>query len=304
MQPVLDPYTFGVLSALAATILFGVTNVIYLRMSKDISVKDIMFTRIWVSLPLAYVFAVGSTGTVNITIPTDAMLPLAVSIVIGIVVGDAMYFVSQERIGVSRAFPISMSYPLVVYMIAALFLGEPVILQRVVGAVITVIGVALIARTEQAENQNENSRWTDRDKRIGFVLAVFTALAWALSDSIFQFGLISVGAAESNYFRMLVVSIILVPIFFMSLKGGRKLPTRRITGMALLTGFFGVGLSLIAYSYAVKYVGATVTAVVIASAPIFTAPLSALYLGEDVNRKIAFGTLLTILGVFLVVFIF
>ena len=78
----------------------------------------------------------------------------------------------------------------------------------------------------------------------------------------------------------------------------------KTTGLALLTGLVGVGFSLIAYSYAVKFVGATVTAVVIAAAPVFTAPLSAIYLGEDVNRKVVIGTLLTIIGVFLVVFIF
>ena len=84
---VLDPYVFGVLSAIAATIFFGVTNVVYLRMSEDISVLDIMFTRIWVTLPLAYAFAVGSTGSLNIVVPVDAMFPLAVSMIIGIVIG-------------------------------------------------------------------------------------------------------------------------------------------------------------------------------------------------------------------------
>jgi len=301
---VLDPYVFGVLSAIAATIFFGVTNVVYLRMSEDISVLDIMFTRIWVSLPLAYVFAVGSTGSLNIVVPVDAMFPLAVSMIIGIVIGDAMYFLSQERIGVSRAFPIAMSYPLLVYLLTAAFLGEPVILQRILGAVATVVGVSLIARADQPENAKERGRWSERDKQVGFALAIFTALAWALSDAIFQFGLISVGAAESNFFRMLVVSLILVPIFFISLRGNRKLPSGRTTGLALVTGLVGVGFSLIAYSYAVKFVGATVTAVVIAAAPVFTAPLSAIYLGEDVNRKVVIGTLLTIIGVFLVVFIF
>jgi drug/metabolite transporter (DMT)-like permease len=300
----LDPYVFGVLSALAAMIFFGVTNIIYLRMSEDISVIDIMFTRIWVSLPLAFVFAVGSTGSLNIVIPSDAMFPLAVSMIIGIVMGDAMYFLSQERIGVSRAFPIAMSYPLLVYLLTALFLGEPVILQRIVGAIATVIGVSVIARSEHAERVNAKIRWSERDKRIGFVLAITTALAWALSDAIFQFGLISVGAAESNYFRMLVVSVVLVPVFFISLRGKRKLPTKRITGLALITGLVGVGFSLIAYSYAVKFIGATVTAVIIAAAPVFTAPLSALYLGEDVNWKVGVGTLLTIIGVVLVVFVF
>lgn len=301
---VLDPYVFGLLSAIAATIFFGVTNIIYLKMSGDINVMDIMFTRIWISLPLAFTFAVGSIGSFNIVIPASAMLPLSVSMIIGIVIGDAMYFLSQERIGVSRAFPIAMSYPLLVYLLTALFLGEPVIVQRIVGAVATVIGVSVIARAEHIDSSNTDGRWSDRERRIGFILAIFTALAWALSDAIFQFGLISVGAAESNYFRLLVVSIILIPVFIISLRGGRKLPTRSITGKALLTGLFGVGFSLIAYSYAVKFIGATVTSVIVAAAPVFTAPLSVLYLGEDVNWKVAIGTLLTIIGVVLVVFIF
>ncbi|MFW9920650.1 MAG: EamA family transporter, partial [Candidatus Thorarchaeota archaeon] len=57
----------------------------------------------------------------------------------------------------------------------------------------------------------------------------------------------------------------------------------------------------IAYSYAVKFVGATITAVIVASAPVFTAPLSAIFLGEDVNRRVIVGTLMTILGVILVI---
>ncbi|MFW9891246.1 MAG: DMT family transporter [Candidatus Thorarchaeota archaeon] len=300
----LDPYAFGVLSALAATIFFGGTNIVYLKMSEDIGVLDIMFTRIWVSLPLAYIFAVGAVGNFDIAIPMDAMIPLAFSMIIGIMIGDGMYFLSQHRIGVSRAFPIAMSYPLLVYVLTALFLEEPVILQRIIGAIIAVVGVGLIARAGETENLNNGARWEERDVQIGFVLAILTAICWAISDATFQFGMITVGAAESNFFRLLVASAILVPVFIASLKGGRKLPSKRIAGLALLTGLFGIGFSLITYSYAVKFIGATVTAVIVAAAPVFTAPISAFYLGEVVNRKVGLGTILTILGVILVVFLF
>ncbi len=300
----LESYVLGVLSALAATIFFGATNIVYLRMRENIGVMDIMFTRIWVSLPLAYFFAIAAVGNFDITIPMDAMLPLAFSMIIGIMIGDGMYFLSQNRIGVSRAFPIAMSYPLLVYVLTALFLEEPVILQRIIGAIIAVIGVGLIARAGDTENLNNVARWGERDIQIGFVLAILTALCWAISDATFQFGMISVGAAESNFFRLLVASAILVPVFFASLKGGRKLPSKRIMGLALLTGLFGIGFSLITYSYAVKLIGATVTAVIIAAAPVFTAPISAIYLGEVVNRKVGLGTILTILGVVLVVVLF
>jgi drug/metabolite transporter (DMT)-like permease len=65
-----------------------------------------------------------------------------------------------------------------------------------------------------------------------------------------------------------------------------------------------MGVSLLLYSFAVNYVGATVTSVLIASAPVITAPLSALYLQEDINRNVGVGTALTIIGILLVVIIF
>ena len=303
MQGSLEEYTIGILFALAATIIFGITNVIYKKIDNEISVIDIVVTRIWVSLPLAYVFAVASAGTVNFAIPTEALVPLAVSMILGIVIGDTMYFLSQERIGVGRAFPIVMSYPLVVYLLAAIFLGEPVILQRIIGAVIVVFGVAMIARAEYSDDAENNTRWSNRDRTIGLLLAIVTIIVWSISDVTFQYGLVGVGAAEANYYRILVASIIYIPVFMLSMKGRRQLPSRRISGMAMLIGFFSIGVSLIVYSYAVKFIGATVTSVLIASAPVITAPLSALYLREDVNKYVGIGTILTVLGILMVVII-
>ena len=303
MQASLGPYIIGILSALAATVLFGVTNVIYRKIDKEISVLDIAISRIWVSLPLSYFFAVAAVGSVSFSIPPDSLFPLSISMIIGIMIGDTMYFLSQERIGIARAFPITMSYPLVVYLMAAIFLEEPVILQRIFGAVAVVIGVIIIARAEQSDESKDIERWSIRDRRIGFALAFFTILAWASSDVILQFGLTTAGAAEANFLRMLVVSVLFIPVFIASLRGGRKLPTRRISSIALITGLFGMGLSLIAYSYAVKFVGATITSVLVASAPMITAPMSAFYLQEDVNKVVVLGTLLTITGILLVVIV-
>jgi len=304
MQVALDSYAMGILFAVAATIFFGITNVIYKKMSNDISVMDITFSRIWVSLPLSYLFAITSAGSYQIIIPVGSMFPLAISMILGIVLGDTMYFLSQERIGVTRAFPIAMSYPLLVYLLTAYFLEEPVIPQRILGTIIVVVGVGLVAIASQRESLENSKRWSSLDRRIGLTLAFFTFISWALSDAVFQFGLINVGAAEANFFRMLFASIILVPFFLISMRKGRALPNKHVVAFAALTGLVGMGLSLIAYSYAVKFVGATITAVIIASAPVFTVPLSAIFLGEDVNRRVTVGTLMTILGVILVTLIF
>ncbi|MHA1662391.1 MAG: EamA family transporter, partial [Candidatus Thorarchaeota archaeon] len=100
MQGPLDQYAIGILCAIAATVIFGITNVIYKKIDEEISVIDIVVTRIWVSLPISYVFAVGASGTLTFSIPLESMIPLAISMILGIVIGDTMYFYSQERIGV------------------------------------------------------------------------------------------------------------------------------------------------------------------------------------------------------------
>lgn len=292
----------GIISALLAMLFFGVTNVLYKKMSDDISVMDIMYTRMWVSLPVAYIFAVASSGSITFLVPVESLFPLILSMIIGIVIGDGMYFYSQERIGVARAFPIAMSYPLLVYLLAALFLNEPVIPQRVVGAFVVVFGVIIIARAEQGESKSTN-RWSDDELRIGLVLAFLVLVCWALSDVIFQFGLIGVAPAEANFYRVLAASLILVPIFLYSFRGERTIPSKRAVLFSLVTGIVGLGLSLVTYSYAVKFVGATVTSLIVAAAPMFTAPLSAIYLDEDVNQSVAIGTILTIIGVFMVIII-
>ena len=120
----------GILFALAATVLWGTTNVAYKKISDRFDTVTIVSTRLWVSVPIAYVFAVVSVGSLIVTVPPESLFPLALSMIIGIFLGDTLYFMSQNRIGVSRAFPISMSYPLIVYAIAAVYLAEPVLPGR------------------------------------------------------------------------------------------------------------------------------------------------------------------------------
>ena len=302
MQPFPQSYVEGVIIAFLAMLFFGVTNILYKRMSDDISVMDIMFTRMWISLPVAYIFAVAASGSISFTVPLHSLFPLVLSMVVGILIGDGMYFYSQERIGVARAFPIAMSYPLLVYLLAAMFLGEPVIPQRVVGAFIVVSGVIMIARAERDETRI-NERWNKSDLERGVVVAFLVLVCWATSDVVFQFGLIGVAPAEANFYRILAASLILVPIFLFSLRRRRMYPSRKTIVYVSLTGIVALGFSLIAYSFAMKFVGATVTSLIIASGPMFTAPLSVVYLNEDVNRNVAFGTLLTIIGVLMVIVI-
>ena len=281
-----------------ATLFFGVSNVIYRAMSEDIRVLDINALRIWVSLPLAFLIAVLPIRPTILQIPAESWLPLSFSMIVGIVAGDGMYFMSQTRIGVARAFPIAMSYPLLVYALTAVFLGEPVIPMRIIGVILTVFGVGLIARRQV--NDDEAPRLKG-EEGLGIALAFGTALLWAVGDTVFQFGLVNVDPIDGNLVRMIAGSAVLLPVVALSFRGPRQVPTRRIASLALITGIFGMGVSLLLGTVSVKEIGATATSVLLASAPLFTTPLSIYFLKEKLTRNVAVGTILTIIGVSLVI---
>lgn len=282
-----------------ATILFGLTNVVYKAHSKEVGVLEISNTRVWISLPLAALLVFIPIRATSFSMTIQAAIPLSISMIIGIVMGDAAYFMSQNRIGVSRAFPIAMSYPLLVYALAATYLSEPVLPFRVLGALLVVAGVGLIARTggQRQEDPVVDNR---RKAAVGIALALVTSVLWAVGEVVLQFGLTTVDAVDGYFVRMLAGSLFLLPTLPFSLSRVRR-PGRRLLVMLLVTGLIGMGFSMALGTFAVKYVGATVASIIVASAPLFTTPLSVFYLGEQVTKPVVVGTLMTFMGIVLVI---
>ena len=78
-------------------------------------------------------------------IPQAAVIFLSASMIVGLVVGDSLYFEALKRIGVARAMPISMGYPVMTSLLAALLLGERLTAMSVIGMLATLVGVYLVA---------------------------------------------------------------------------------------------------------------------------------------------------------------
>src|SRR5205823_5910263 len=72
---------------------------------------------------------------------TSALALLALSIVTAIAIGDTVCFESMHLLGVGRAMTIAMTYPVGATALAAAFLGEPITLPIVAGALLTLGGI-------------------------------------------------------------------------------------------------------------------------------------------------------------------
>jgi len=197
-----DVLLVGELAGLVGSALFGLSNIVYKSVSNEIRPLVINALKMWITLPVMLVIVWLPWRATSFVLPPAAILPLILSIIIGAVVGDLLYLTSQSRIGVSRAFPIAMSYPLFTYLFAFFLLGESVGPLRLLGVVLTIGGVSIITQqqtTPKAEGASP-SRTPEarRFDAIGVAFALTAAISWAIGAIILQLALVGVEPADGN----------------------------------------------------------------------------------------------------------
>ncbi|MCF2137864.1 MAG: DMT family transporter [Candidatus Thorarchaeota archaeon] len=302
MQTGLDIF-IGSAAGLLASILYAISVVLYRSQSNDIHPIAVSSIKMWVSVVFMTLLILLPLGLNPFAVPTEAVIILALSIFLGAVVGDTLYLMSQERIGVTYAFPIAMTFPILTFIFTITFLNEPVVPLRIIGAVIAVAGTIVLAleQNQTAEQKKENRSidvW-------GILLAVITSVLYALGTTLIQVGLrdYNVDSITANFIRMVFGGAIFIPIFLIAHKQGMAIPSRRVTKLVAIAGFFGMAIGALLYVYAIQYAGAAISSVVASTAPLFAVPISIHYLHEQPTRKTALGVIATVIGVVLVVLV-
>lgn len=307
MVMVVPPELFltGVIMGILGAALFGLSNVVYKSQSAEIQPIAINAFKMWIALPVIVIVVLLFLYPTGFNVSLTGLPFFAASIILGAGIGDLFYLTSQSRIGVSRAFPIAMTFPIITYFFSIIFLNELLLITRIAGAILAVLGISLIT-LEQSRHEPDASKSTESQSPsrwdiIGVVLAIFAAISWSTATVILQVGLIGSNPIDANLIRITIGSLFLLPLFFLARQRGMPMPTKHASKYVVIAGFFGMGLGSILYVNAVFFTGAAVTSVIAAIAPLFALPFSIIFLKEKMTPLILVGTILTISGVWLVV---
>lgn len=289
----------GSMIGLLGTALYGLSVVVYRSQARQIGPVAASSIKMWVALPLMVFMVIVMPGIESVFLPLAAISLLATSAILGAVIGDTVYLWSQERIGVSYAFPIAMSFPIITYFLTIVFLGEPPILSRLAGVVIAVVGVVLLSNEQ---NRNERDGNTPRKFNLwGIAGAVLTSVLYAVGIIVLQVGIEGVNPISGNLVRVFFGSVAFVPLFAAANHRGMAKPTRKAVARVSVAGFFGMGVGSLLFVTAVASVGATVMSVISSTAPLFAIPVSVLILKEKLTLLAVVCVIATLLGVILVV---
>ena len=291
-------FLLGAAIGLLGSALYGLSVVVYRSQAHEVRPVAVSAIKMWVALPFIGLLVLVFAGVDTILIPLAGVAVLGLSVILGAVVGDTIYLASQERIGVSYAFPIAMSFPLITYFITIVILGETPVVARLAGAFIAVSGV--IALSHQQNKSEDGSHSTPHDM-LGIGLAVMTALLYAIGTVLLQVGIEGVDPIGGSFIRVVVGSFAFLPMVAVARYNGMKMPSRRATKYVIVAGFFGMAIGSVLYVIAVATVGAAVMSVLSSTAPLFAVPVSVVFLKERLTPLAVAGIFLTIAGVFLVI---
>lgn len=216
------------------------------------------------------------------------------STIVGIALGETLYFWSVTQIGVSRALPISGIYPLFTWVLAVLVLGEPITPRAVVGTVLVLLSLHLLTPAS-----DETRTTTSPPARRGVFAAVAACVLWTISTTLLKIG-VQVGAnvVAVNAYRLPFSALAL--LMMLQLKLGKQAWqgfNRRNVPAFTAISLYSTGLGTILWVLVVEYLGAARAALLNTTAPLIGVPLSKLFLRERVNQKIALGALLSVIGV-------
>ncbi len=290
----------GELAALGASLSWAIAPMFYCKAllnTKPIS-ANIVRCATNAAVLVAVLFLLGQTGALA-ALPTGTMILVVISGVVGLGVGDTLYLIGLEYVGVSRAVPLAATYPLFSLIWATSLLHQPLTLASILGAVVIVLGIWLLSK------EKDDTGTKGRLALIGLLVSLATAIVWSVSIGMMSVAVSNVTSLGANY-AIITLRIAAVALFFMLLapfldREHGFLKMKRSTMIALCVGGLvanGVGWLLLNYSFLNTSI---IRAVPISStSPLFATVAGFMFFQERMTTKAVIGATAIVAGICLI----
>lgn len=287
----MDLGTLGALCALGSAVAWALTSLLVRSLSSRFGTVAINAARttLCALLIAAWTAAVSDFAGLA-SVSARSLLLLLVSIVTAIAIGDTIFFESTRLLGVGRAMTLSMSYPVVAAVLAALLLDERITLRVALGGLLTLGGLALVVAT-RAETVDAPRSWR------GVLAAGGAAVAWGVSVVALRIPLQEMDALTAQLVRLPLAAALLWALPW----SWRDVPALARAGRAVAIRFGALSVltaaSSVLYVLSIKHAGVAVATVLSSTAPLFAMPLGVVCFGERVPPSAVVGAAVAVLGV-------
>ncbi len=302
----------GEVKALFAAMIWGVTGAIAAYLTRRIGVLSINTFRSVLGSLVLLVIAVAVAASQLREMSAATAFSMTGSGILAFGIGDTLYFLALRRLGASIAVPIGESaYPLFTFFFAWVWLDETFTATLLAGSGLVLVGIALLtiggetpATSEVGGVAVDGSSLPNRSESwfTGLPVVLGASVFWALSTVWLRAGSGNLGPEGAAAMRVVPISIILLTTSLVS-PAGMQLErySRFDMAGAAIVGVLGLGVASLIYVSAIQEVGASKTAILTATVPLFTLPLAVIFLKERVTPRVVAGTLVCTVGIWFII---
>lgn len=293
----------GEIAALLAAFLWAAASLLYSRISlpaaslnlvKNVLASTMMLVHVWLLATYQNVAAF-QASSIN-------WVWLSLSALIGIAIGDTLYFRSLQILGPRKALMLATFSPGFATLFGVVFLGEVLSMVFVIGTALTTAGVLVVIKDRKAKDRY--LELYPGAVSAGVWCGVLAAVCQAMGAVCAKKGLDGIGAEEGALIRVFAAAVMALLYVALRRQLGEvvKAITNRKTLKLLLPAtvmgtWFGIWLCQVAY----KNCPVSVATVLLSTTPLFAIPLVRVFLGTAVTRAAILGASVAVVGVYLVV---
>ena len=240
--------------------------------------------------------------------PAESWFWLGLSGLVGVVIGDTVYFRSLQIMGARRALIMATTGPIFAAVLGWCFLDESLTKLAMTGILFTVAGVLVVVVDRKAK-QEEPGLMPGR-LRDGILLGLVGAVCQSVGGLFSKLGMRDgngndlCDAAEATFIRLLIAAVLTLGYVVIR----RQLGTisrnavlwknfRLVLPATAVGTWLGIWMSQIAYQYSNIAIAQTL----LATCPLFAIPIVWMFEGHRITVIGIVGTIVAFLGIYLTV---
>lgn len=283
-------HVLGGAAALGSAFLWALAAILFRRASERVTALAMNFVKGVVAIACLLVIVLPLGG---FHADARSVAWLSLSGLVGIALGDTLYFLALARLGARRILLLSTLIPVATAMVAVAVLGERLAVGAWIG-ILLVLGAVSFVLWERAPARTEGRRL-----RGGVAVGVVFVGAETFGIIATKLGIVEISALEGTLVRHLAATFAMglwlgvagqMRVQLAPLQNARLLGL--VAGAGLLGGFLGMWLAVTG----LKYTHAAVAATLNATSPLFVLPLSAWLEKEPVGRGAIAAAVIAVVG--------
>jgi drug/metabolite transporter (DMT)-like permease len=293
----------GEIAALLTAAFWTVTSMSFESAGKKVGSLSVNLIRLVIAFLIYCILNYFRRGMI---LPFDASAErwawLALSGLVGFVIGDLLLFQSYVIIGARIAMLIMALAPPITAFVSWVILGEMLSLMNWIGMIVTLAGISIVIlkREKQDTDSTKKRTITTSYSMKGILLAFGGAIGQGVGLVLSKKGMGDYDAFAASQIRV-ITGMVGFAVIILVTKRYRKVwkaihhkpAMKRITLGSFFGPFLGVSFSLIAIQHTQTGIAATLMAIV----PVLIIPPAIFLFHEKVNWKEILGAVITVGGV-------